>query len=659
MIVVAIIQVFLFAISSTLVVQVQANNRPGCPDWPTEDQWDRDLRAQLSDPALLHGPFVRANRDYEERCSTRTSLFHHGFYRGWKHSQQQGTDEEELLQQQQDFETILSQGDGLCMANHACVNQKCVLTEAPSLPAYSVEARTVRDIQVALMFCNSYDIGVAVKSSGHSFQGQSMQADALLIWTRGVADNTIHHNDSDNDIASTKNINNTTIASRTTINNNMGIATDFIDTCGTHHGPTLHAVAGENFGSALARVARDYNMVTGLCETVCLTGGWLQGGGLSVLSRKYGLGVDNVRSYQVVLADGSLVTSDACSHPDLFWALRGGGGGNYGIVVGIQYQLYPATELSVLRFGPGRLTTPLQAMRVSPRKQQVFREWIRFAVTYLPTASTQWTGGYILPTGPFPFYFQGSPEEARQSDLIVAMDQWHDTLIATGLLNTTTDAWVKEYPKPSSAITSFSTLYDVKAQDGDLGMNNGPVISVPARKGRMVSRFIPLSVTQERPEELIDLLSQIGLAGLWDAAYWLGGNIADIPAEATAVHPGVRDVVFGIELVFAPDSANQQIINFLGKDYANYSVSYNHHDTLEKNWQDVLFGPQYDKLKAIKDTYDPNHRFNVYHGVDFIPQEKMEKCQRRWQGDFLNVHFLPAFLKSFFHQLLVGFGMND
>ena len=651
--IVVILQGLLLATLST----TQAYNRPGCPDWPTEDQWDQDLRAQLSDPALLHGPFVQhANRDYEERCSlirTSTSVFHR-FHRGWQPNQQQEADDEQQQQQQQDFDTVLKQGDGLCMANHACVNQKCLLTEAPSLPAYSVEARTVSDIQVALKFCTQYDIGVAVKSSGHSFQGQSMQADALLIWTRRVAD----HNNSNIDIGS-DNTSATTNNNFNNTNNNRGIATDFIDTCGTHHGQTLHAVAGETFGRSIGRVARDYNMVTGLCDTVCLTGGWIQGGGLSVLSRKYGLGVDNVRSYQVVLADGSLVTADACSHPDLFWALRGGGGGNYGIVVGIEYQLYPATELSVLRFGPGRLTTPLQALRVSSRKRRVFREWIRFAVTYLPMADTQWTGGYILPTGPFPFYFEGSPEEALQSDLIVAMDQWHDNLIATGLLNTTADAWAKEYPKPSSAITSFSTLYDVKAQDGDLGMNNGPVISVPARKGRMVSRFIPLSVTQERPEELIDLLSQIGLSGLWDAAYWLGGNIANIPTEATAVHPGVRDVVFGIELVFAPDSANQQIIKFLGTDYANYSVSYNHHDTLENNWQDVLFGPQYDKLKVIKDTYDPNHRFNVYHGVDFIPPEEMEQCQHRWQRDFLNLHFLPAFLRSFFQQLLGGFGLND
>ena len=74
-------------------------------------------------------------------------------------------------------------------------------------------------------------------------------------------------------------------------------------------------------------------MSSGAAVTVGGAGGWLQGGGLGPLDRALGLGIDNALSFEVVLASGELVTADACSQPDLFWALRGGGGGNWGVVV--------------------------------------------------------------------------------------------------------------------------------------------------------------------------------------------------------------------------------------------------------------------------------------------------------------------------------------
>jgi FAD/FMN-containing dehydrogenase len=84
----------------------------------------------------------------------------------------------------------------------------------------------------------------------------------------------------------------------------------------------------------------------GSCPTVGIAGLTL-GGGLGVIDRKFGLTCDNLQSADVVLASGALVTCDASTHPDLFWALKGGGGGNFGVVTGFRFLGHPIGDLAI------------------------------------------------------------------------------------------------------------------------------------------------------------------------------------------------------------------------------------------------------------------------------------------------------------------------
>jgi hypothetical protein len=492
------------------------------------------------------------------------------------------------------------------MSIHSCANEKCAWTEKLNIPAYSLEARTVQDIQEAIKFANKYDIPVSVKSSGHSYQSQSMHVDSLLIWVRNFP------------------VGNT-------------FTQDFVDSCGTHHGTTMSVAAGENFESIVKRIKDgQYNVVTGVCGTVCLSGGFVHGIGLSELNRYYGHGIDQAKSFDVVLADGSLVTADACSEPDLFWALRGGGGGNWGVVTNVEYKVHPQTPITRLKF-----TFPDKPLPIFPvtneNTKKLLREWTSFWVRNLPTAEIQWAGALFSPFGAS-FIYLGSREEAAASPLIRKMDTWYDNLTTLGIN--------PGFSRPSSNLREYPNFYESKGGENAFGEND-PTNPIPPELGRGFSRMIPMSAVVQRTDELIELIVNICIQNGLQNVYWVGGRAAEVPKNITALHPGVRDAVFGLEPV--NDRANQQVLKFAGNQVAAWSVSYNHHDVREKDWENVLFGSHYPRLQEIKARYDPKHRFNVYHGVNYKTTEEMYKCGKGGTQNVLNI--LPFFL-SFLVRIL-------
>jgi len=127
----------------------------------------------------------------------------------------------------------------------------------------------------------------------------------------------------------------------------------FKDSCDTAHAAVLKVGGGETWGGVFNALAADgrFEASSGAAVTVGASGGWLQGGGLGPLDRQLGLGIDNAVQFEVVTADGSLKTADACTEPDLFWALRGGGGGNWGVVVSSTSKVHPKKPMVRVRIG--------------------------------------------------------------------------------------------------------------------------------------------------------------------------------------------------------------------------------------------------------------------------------------------------------------------
>jgi len=123
---------------------------------------------------------------------------------------------------------------------------------------------------------------------------------------------------------------------------NSGMVVDLSDLKGVVRDPPrerVHVLPGtdfDHFNGAMNHTG--WHVPTGACGSVCV-GGFVQGGGYGYTSRAFGIQSDLVDSFRVALADGTIVTASAQEHSDLYWALRGGTGGNFGVVLQVTYRM--------------------------------------------------------------------------------------------------------------------------------------------------------------------------------------------------------------------------------------------------------------------------------------------------------------------------------
>ncbi|MDT7797340.1 MAG: hypothetical protein QOI78_773 [Actinomycetota bacterium] len=306
----------------------------------------------------------------------------------------------------------------------------------------------------------------------------------------------------------------------------------------------------------------------GSCPTVGIAGLTL-GGGIGVLARKYGLTCDHLSSAQVVTADGKLVTASATSEPDLFWALRGGGGGNFGIVTEFTFDTDPAPNLTVfsLRFPAGSAANVLNA----------WQQWI-------PAMPPELWANLVLSGG--------SPVQCRVGGCYVGNAPALNTL----LNNLTTNAGARPTQRTVRSLDYLGAMkYFEGSSDRQSFLGSSRIITAPVDAAKVVA----LAEGRTGTDLLIDGLGgKVGEPAKDATAFWHRDALASVQvyAQATAknqakVSQSVAEVVTGLAAAGA------------GGGYVNYI------DPALPDWKAAYYGDNAKRLQDVGKKYDP---FNVF-----------------------------------------------
>ena len=342
---------------------------------------------------------------------------------------------------------------------------------------------------------------------------------------------------------------------------------------------TAWAQTGLTAGAYTA-AAGAYGLATGLGDTGSVgIGGITLGGGIGYLVRKHGLTIDSLLAAELVTADGRLLHVDAETHPELFWAIRGGGG-NFGVAIRLQFRLHELAQ-----FVGGLLVLP-----ATPEAIAGFVAEAEAAPEELSTIAN------ILPAPPLPFL---PPEQHGRLVIMATLAYAGDpeagerAVAPFRALAPTISDLVKPMPYPQ--------IYP--PEEGDYHPT--------AVSHTMFVDAIDREATEAIVEHLQASTAPMRVAQL----RVLGGAMARVPAEATAfAHRASRHMVNVAAVYQRPEQAPEHqawvdrfaaalqdgdaraYVNFLG-------------DEGQARIRQAYPGPTWERLAAIKARYDPTNLF--------------------------------------------------
>jgi FAD/FMN-containing dehydrogenase len=377
------------------------------------------------------------------------------------------------------------------------------------------------------------------------------------------------------------------------------------------NGNTATIGGGARLIDVYAKLA-EQNLVlpAGSCPTVGLAGLTL-GGGVGVLGRKFGLTCDSLLSAEIVLADGRSLTCDQQQNADLYWALRGGGGGNFGIITSFTFQAYKVNNLTIFTY-----SWPWQ------QASTVVNSWQHW-MSQMPAEI--WSNCVLLAPpakGNAPRVQVNGVYTGNVNEAIPLLQQ---------LLNQVGSQPTGRYADNATIMETM--MYEAGCSDKSLEQCHLPSQNSSGLLQRDLSHVKSDYVKEFLPTQAINTLveaiskrynsSVLGDGGIGMDSY--GGAINQPGPDATAF--AHRDARFSIQYSaswHADDSedavnANKAWLQDTWQAMRSYvsGASYqNYVDPDLQNWQNAYYGQNLARLQQIKTKYDPT---NFFHFAQSIP----------------------------------------
>jgi len=553
--------------------------RPADPAWPSQQRWqqlNRDVHGRLFE---VTSPLSACRQGQEDTCNEVLKQLKNPYFIG--------------------DEPGLTQTLGWLNAWRS----------EPS--AYAVAARTTEDVVAAVRFAREHNLRLVIKGGGHSYQGTSSAPDSLLIWTRAMKDMQLH-------------------------------AAFVAEGCAGQQAPqpAVSIGAGATWGAV-------YDLVTtrggryvqgGGCLSVGVAG-LIQSGGFGSFSKNYGLAAAALLEAEIVTADGMTRIANTCTNPDLFWGIKGGGGGSLGVITRLTLRTRELPEFIGAAF-----------LRIKASSETAFRELISRTLAFYRESlfNRHWGEQIIFERANairFGMLFQGLDQRAAEQ----AFKPFLDSIKASPQDNSIDD------PVLISALPARS-VWDYEFfranSPGAMMQDDRPGASPPNvfwagdrdQAGQFVhgfrSAWLPASLLQDdRRQQLADAL--FACSRHWQVSLHMNKGLAGAPTEEieaarnTATNPKMLDA-FALAIIGSESSP--AIARLMGREpnlplareraeavtkamdellkVAPDPGSYvSESDFFEREWQRAFWGDNYPRLAEVKKKYDPDGLFFVHHGV--------------------------------------------
>ncbi|KIJ10986.1 hypothetical protein PAXINDRAFT_171977 [Paxillus involutus ATCC 200175] len=471
-----------------------------------------------------------------------------------------------------------------------------------AVPPYSVAITDAQDASAVVKWAVANKVKLTVKSTGHDFLGRSSGKGTLQVNTHNMK--------------------------------SLEYVPEFVPRGSSAAPvPALTMAAGAQLHDIyLYAEENNITAVLGACTTVGGPG-FLQGGGHGLMAPSLGLAVEHVLELELVTADGHIRKVNAVQDPDLFWAIRGGGAGSWGIITSATVQVYPVDPISA------------SILLIKPNTAQNLTSLVIDFIALLGKYANEWADNGIAASI--------IPTEAQYAVSLY----WPTPLAPVSIL-------FPFFTELLSLSSNYTVVYNNTAAAMFPSVANAEIVNIApfmdsvnmyGASNEIASRLIPYTSLSSAESsatvaEAIWAGVQIMANGQQTGEPGVLGNLpiifADMPAKtrqmvnASGANPGIYDATWHV--IYASTwttgmtgQSNEALVasirNSVGPLNAiGITSSYqNEGNAFEANWQDTFFGYKYEALSKIKQKYDRTNFFNSFTGVASTTHLPVYECYER------------------------------